>query len=144
MDITIPELKDDNQALLESSDDELKERSDTGTLCSAGDFCYNGGDKSVVLGESGKNGLECSKCKNTFHHVCLFLFQDQVYCLKCYNEFVVSKCSTQTLFESLFEVDNEAKASASGAKHTESQLRLFVDNYLMSKGYKMTFHQYHE
>jgi hypothetical protein len=144
-DKAMPYLMDANQALMESSDDdESKERIETGVRCSAGDFCYNGGDKWVVLNGDGTNGSECSKCQNSFHLVCLFLFQDKVYCLKCYNEFVVSNCSTQTLFQDLFQVEDEAKESVSGAKHTESQLQMFVDNHLMSKGYKITFDQYHQ
>jgi hypothetical protein len=147
-DKTIPDLMDDDHALIESSDDESTKRMDTGSRCSAGDFCYNGGDKWVVLKGDGKNGSECSECKKEFHHVCLFLFQERVYCLKCYNEYVVSNCSTETLFQDLFQVEDqveeEVEESAPEAKHTESQLVMFVDNYLMSKGYKMTFGEYHE
>ena len=48
-DKTMQDLMDDDHALLESSDDESKKRNETGSRCSAGDFCYNGGDKWVVL-----------------------------------------------------------------------------------------------
>jgi hypothetical protein len=156
-DKTIPDLMDDDHALIESSDDESTKRMDTGSRCSAGDFCYNGGDKWVVLKGDGKNGSECSECKKEFHHVCLFLFRERVYCLKCYNEYVVSNCSTETLFKDLFlfedkveeeaeedKVEEEAEELAAQAKHTESQLVMFVDNYLKSKGYKMTWGEYHE
>ena len=147
-DKTIPDLMDDDQALMESSDDESKKGIETGSLCSAGDFCYNGGVKWVVLQGEGINGSECSECKKAFHSVCLFLFQGRVYCLKCYREYVVSNCSTETLFQDLFKVqeeeNDEEKESASAGKHTESQLRMFVDNYLKSNGYKMTFDEYHK
>jgi hypothetical protein len=56
----------------------------------------------------------------------------------------VSNCSTETLFQDIFEVNPKGKESAWVGKHTESQLRIFVDNYLMSKGYKMTFDKYHQ
>jgi hypothetical protein len=145
MDKTMQDLTDDDKSLLDSDDDESKNRNETGTPCNAGEFCYNGEDKWVVVGDgSGANGSECSKCKKTFHNVCLFEFEDEVYCLKCYNEFVVSNCSTQKLFRDIFQVDPKGKGSACVGQHTESQLRMFVDNYLISKGYKMTFDRYHQ
>ena len=32
-----------------------------------------------------------------------------MYCLKCYNEFVVSNCSTETLFQDLFQVEDQVE-----------------------------------
>ena len=145
MDKEMEDMIDDDKSLLEFDDDISKTRNETGIRCSAGDFCYNGEEKWVVVGDgSGANGSECSKCQNTFHDVCLFVFQDKGYCLKCYYEFVVSNCSTETLFQDIFEVDPKGKESASVGQHTESQLRMYVDNYLISKGYKMTFDKYHQ
>jgi uncharacterized protein YdbL (DUF1318 family) len=153
---TIPDLMDDDQALMESSDDESKTGIETGSRCSLGELCYNPGHKIVVLKGEGTNGSECSECKKAFHSVCLFVFQERGYCIKCYMEYVVSKCSTKTLFQDILRVEDEEKdeqkdkekdeekEAASGGKHTESQLQMFIDNYLKSKGYKMSIDEYYQ
>jgi hypothetical protein len=99
-------------------------------------------DVNVVLQGKGFNGSVCCKCQQTFHHVCLFLFDGHTYCMNCYKDNVVSQCKTDTLFEDLLVSEERATAAQTGPKHTDSELSKFVDNYLKLHGLKMTLKQY--
>jgi hypothetical protein len=108
--------------------------------CHASPFCRLD-DILVVLEGNNCNGSFCCKCQQSFHYVCLFVFEGDVYCIKCYNENVVSQCTTETLFCDLFESQDRANAQTH-PKGTESDLLQFVDNFFKANGYEMTTKQY--
>jgi formylmethanofuran dehydrogenase subunit E len=70
-------------------------------MCNAGEMCLLPVDNVMLEGE-GCNGSRCSKCQGPFHHVCLFVFEGEIFCSKCFKQYVVSQCSTETLFKELF------------------------------------------
>jgi hypothetical protein len=72
-----------------------------GIMCNAGEMCLLPVDNVMLEGE-GCNGSRCSKCQGPFHHVCLFVFEEELFCCKCFKQYVVSQCSTETLFKELF------------------------------------------
>jgi hypothetical protein len=92
-----------NKRLATSTNDDEPNRSRT--VCHAGPLCRLDTDNVVIEGD-GKNGSPCCVCHLTFHHVCLFLFKEQMYCINCYKRNVVCKCSAETLFEDLLVVSD--------------------------------------
>ena len=135
----IPDVEDDYKG---PQDTPQRQPMETGTMCHAGLSCHMD-DINVVVKGSASNGSLCCKCKQTFHYVCLFLFEGDKYCLKCYKENVVSQCETETLFEDLLGSKGRAKAQT-GPKHTNSDLVKFVDNFLKVHGLGMTMKEYYE
>jgi hypothetical protein len=111
--------------------------------CNAGLLCRLDTDNVVIEGD-GQNGSPCCECHLTFHHVCLFLFKGQMYCINCYKQNVVCKCSAETLFEDLLVVSEKQRGSAAqkGPKHTATQLEKFIDNFLEINGLDMTVRQF--
>jgi hypothetical protein len=140
LDKVMPELHKDDSAMV-MTDDETPSIDDSAPRCSAGDSCYYV-NPSVVMGEDGCNGAECSKCQKTFHHVCLFVYDGASYCPNCYKEHVVSNCNTETLFVDVLGVDDLGKDRKPARRHTEANLCKFVDNYLRVHGYRMTYAEY--
>jgi hypothetical protein len=111
-------------------------------LCGAGESCHNPGRQQMVtvIG-NGFNGEECCSCRQACHFVCLFKFQDDMYCKNCYKENVVAKCNTETLFDDLFGNDDLTRgAIPSEPTHKDSQLLQFVNNFLKSHK-MMNIHQ---
>jgi hypothetical protein len=135
----IPDVEDDYKG---PRDSPQRQPMETGTMCHAGLSCHMD-DINVVVKGSASNGSLCCKCKQTFHYVCLFAFEGDKYCLKCYKEYVVSQCKTETLFEDLLGSKGRAKTQT-GPKHTSSDLVKFVDNFLKVHGLGMTMNEYYE
>ena len=134
----IPDVEDDYKGPQETPQRQPRE---TGIMCHAGLLCHLE-DINVVLQGKGFNGSVCCKCHYAFHHVCLFVFEGDMYCLNCYKDNVVSQCCTETLFEDLLLSKEMATAAQTGPKHTASELVKFVDNYLKLHSLDMTMKEY--
>jgi hypothetical protein len=112
-------------------------------LCTADESCYNPGRRQmVIISGKGFNGQERCMCRQACHFVCLFELEDDMYCKKCYNENVVAKCNTDTLFDDLFQNDDLKRGAVpSKQSHKHCQLLQFVDNYLLKSHKLMSTHQ---
>ena len=107
--------------------------------CSAGLLCCldQEKDKVVLDGESSNGSLSC-KCGRTFHNICLFLYQGNVYCAQCYKQHVVRQCPVDVLFADLLPCKED------GPKQTENNLVKYVDNFLKVHGMEMNLRQYYK
>ena len=118
------------------------QQEDNENKCHAGIHCRLG-DIDVVVEGNASNGCLCSKCEQKYHFFCLYRFQDNRYCTRCYKEHVVSKCDTGILFQDLFQFQRKETSRAQSIRTpTESDLIKHVDNYLKAVGMTMTVKQY--
>ena len=134
----LPDVPDNNKGIHET---QPRQPIPKGAMCHAGILCRLE-DVNIVLQGKDYNGTVCCKCAQTFHYVCLFQFEGEVYCLSCYKENVVSQCCTETLFEDLLQSEKMEKSASTAPKHTASELVKFVDNFLKEHGLDMSMKEY--
>ena len=110
--------------------------------CKAGHFCRL---KNIPVFVKGKdyNGGICCKCEGLFHNTCLYVHESATYCFPCYNQYVVSQCSTETLFaDMLSELDDSNSSAQRGLQHNASDLVKFVDKFLHEQNLPLTLKEF--
>ena len=111
------------------------------TKCNSGEMCLLP-EKKLWLEGGECNGSRCTKCRGPFHHECLFQHDGELYCSKCFKQNVVSQCSTETLFKSLFHNDDWPTSTESMPTHCSKELRLYIDNFLKDNISDMNLQEY--
>ena len=81
-------------------------KSAAGGLCCALELCRSFGTKKVYVSgnEAGKdaNGTNCIGCKSLFHYCCLFQYEGNLFCMKCYKNTAVGGVLVKKSFQTLF------------------------------------------
>ena len=106
--------------------------------CKAGYFCRLQNVPVIVQGKD-YNGSICCKCEGLFHNTCLYVHERATYCFTCFKQYVVSQCSTETLFaDVLSQLDNKNSSAGRGLQHNAKDLVKFVDKFLQEQNMSMT------
>jgi len=116
-----------------------KQPMQTGTnFCQAGYLCRLDNVQVIVTGKEYNGGV-CCKCEELFHNTCLYVHERATYCFTCFKQYVVSQCSTETLFaDVLSQLDNKNSSAGRGLQHNAKDLVKFVDKFLQEQNMSMT------
>jgi hypothetical protein len=110
---------------------------EAGLMCNTVKMCLLP-DKRIVLEGEARNASRCTKCNIPFYHECSFVSQQQCYCSKCFKQYMVTQCSTETLFKDLFQTNDWASSLVTGSTHRTSELWKYMNNFLQQNGLVMS------
>ena len=117
------------------------------TGCSAGASCHDPGREMLWLKSplADTNASKCYNCDSISHDCCSYLWDNHDYCIDCFKEEVMSKCSTIETFCALLKKNKQSprgrKAITLGAQDIQSS----VDEYLCTEAkLDMNLEQYLE
>ena len=117
------------------------------TGCSAGASCHDPGREMLWLKSPlvDTNASKCYNCDSISHDCCSYLWNNHDFCIDCFKEEVMSKCSTIDTFGALLEKNKQSPRGRKAITLGAQDIRSSVDEYLCTEAkLDMNLEQYLE